>query len=399
MAQGISPQGYNYGKDPVNTNPFWGGGEGEIISIEAEAHVDGTTGTPSVEVENKGTSLNPVFDFQFSGLKGETGEKGDTGETGAQGPTGPQGPKGDTGEQGPQGIQGIQGETGPAGPTGPQGPQGIQGETGPQGPQGPKGDTGDPGAGVPAGTSSDVGKVLTKYGDSANQYGWVNAQASYTDYSNSQSGLSANTVQGAIDELANSQPTITADDNLITNGTNPIKNGALTKLLVPHIIAKTYNSSHCGSGISLVSNKISIFAQTVSAYPYFPVIPAGTYYATVQPTDLTSYYIPFFEIKSETYANQLLAWGEPLSNLSLVGPKGINQVLFLNDDGTFYKQGFLRVCFDRATSKYFVICEELGAGIGSGNYNKAITLPKLKCVILPFMHEYFYPVNDYPIPS
>ena len=228
MSQPLNPQGYNYGKDPVNTNPFWGGGEGEIISIEAEAHVDGTTGTPSVEVENKGTSLNPVFDFQFSGLKGETGAKGDTGETGAQGPagpqgpkgdtgetgaagpqgpkgdtgaTGPQGPKGDTGERGPQGIQGIQGETGPAGPTGPQGPQGIQGETGPQGPQGPKGDTGDPGAGVPAGTSSDVGKVLTKYGNDANQYGWVNAQATYTDYSNTQSGLSAQTVQGAIDEV------------------------------------------------------------------------------------------------------------------------------------------------------------------------------------------------------
>lgn len=172
MSQPLNPQGYNYGKDPVNTNPFWGGGEGEIISIEAEAHVDGTTGTPSVEVENKGTSLNPVFDFQFSGLKGETGAKGDTGETGAQGPTGPQGPKGDTGEtgatgaqgpkgdkgdtgatgpQGPKGdkgdtgatgAQGPQGETGPAGPTGPQGPQGIQGETGPQGPQGPKGDAG-----------------------------------------------------------------------------------------------------------------------------------------------------------------------------------------------------------------------------------------------------------------
>lgn len=402
MAQGISPQGYNYGKDPVNTNPFWGGGEGEIISIEAEAHVDGTTGTPSVEVENKGTSLNPVFDFQFSGLKGETGAKGDTGETGAQGPAGPQGPKGDTGETGATGAQGPKGDKGDTGATGPQGPQGIQGETGPQGPQGPqgpKGDTGDPGAGVPAGTSSDVGKVLTKYGDNANQYGWVNAQAAYTDYSNSQSGLSANTVQGAIDELANSQPTITVDDNLITNGTNPVKNGTLTKLLVPHIINKTYNSSHCGSGISLVSNKISIFARTVSASPYFPVIPAGTYYATVQPTDLTSYYIPFFEIQSETYANQLLAWGEPVSNLSLVGPKSINQVLFLNDDGTFYKQGFLRVCFDRVTSKYFVICEELGAGIGSSNYNKAITLPKLKCVILPFMHEYFYPVNNYPIPS
>lgn len=292
MSQPLNPQGYNYGKDPVNTNPFWGGGEGEIISIEAEAHVDGTTGTPSVEVENKGTSLNPVFDFQFSGLKGETGAKGDTGETGAQGPagpqgpkgdtgetgatgpqgpkgdtgatgpqgpkgdigetgaagpqgpkgdtgaTGPQGPKGDTGEQGPQGIQGIQGETGPAGPTGPQGPQGIQGETGPQGPQGPKGDTGDPGAGVPAGTSSDVGKVLTKYGDNANQYGWVNAQATYTDYSNTQSGLSAQTVQAAIDEVNGK---IVEPVNYYAYAASP--NGDGDKPIQANLIGKLFNVS------------------------------------------------------------------------------------------------------------------------------------------------------------
>ena len=234
MAQGISPQGYNYGKDPVNTNPFWGGGEGEIISIEAEAHVDGTTGTPSVEVENKGTSLNPVFDFQFSGLKGETGAKGDTGETGAQGPAGPQGPKGDTGATGATGAQGPKGDKGDTGATGPQGPQGIQGETGPQGPQGPQGPKGDPGeagAGVPAGTSSDVGKVLTKYGDNANQYGWVNAQAAYTDYSNTSSGLSANTVQGAIDELASSQPSITVDDTVTYAGANPVKSSGVARAI------------------------------------------------------------------------------------------------------------------------------------------------------------------------
>lgn len=53
-------------------------------------------------------------------------------------------------------------------------------------------------------SEEDVGKVLTKYGDGSGQYGWVNAQAAYTDYSNSSSGLSAETVQAAIDELASS---------------------------------------------------------------------------------------------------------------------------------------------------------------------------------------------------
>ena len=50
--------------------------------------------------------------------------------------------------------------------------------------------------------SEDVGKVFTKYGASTRDIGWVKAQAAYTDYSNASSGLSATTVQAAIDELA-----------------------------------------------------------------------------------------------------------------------------------------------------------------------------------------------------
>lgn len=73
MSQPLNPQGYNYGKDPANSNPFWGDGEQEIVSISATADVDDTTGTPEVTVENTGTRLNPVFKFEFSGLKGEPG--------------------------------------------------------------------------------------------------------------------------------------------------------------------------------------------------------------------------------------------------------------------------------------------------------------------------------------
>lgn len=64
------------------------------------------------------------------------------------GPQGQKGDKGDTGETGPQG------EPGPQGATGPQGPAGKQGE------QGPQGEPGKDGAGVPAITAEDDGKVL-----------------------------------------------------------------------------------------------------------------------------------------------------------------------------------------------------------------------------------------------
>lgn len=167
----VSPQGYNLGGDPKNINPFWGEDEKTNWTIEAEATVDSTSGSPSVNVETDTDSTLKVktFTFEFSGLKGAKGDKGDTG------PQGPQGIQGIQGEQGPQGIQGIQGEqgpkgdtgatgatgaTGPQGPkgdtgetgaTGPQGPQGIQGETGPAGPQGEQGIQGIQGETGPAG--------------------------------------------------------------------------------------------------------------------------------------------------------------------------------------------------------------------------------------------------------
>ena len=209
----ISPQGYTLGGKPENINPFWGEDEKTNWTIEAEASVDNTTGTPSVVVETDTDSTLKVktFSFEFSGLKGAKGDKGDTGaqgpqgiqgiqgeqgpqgiqgiqgeqgpkgDTGATGATGPQGPKGDTGAQGPKGDtgatgpqgprgatgetgatgpagpQGIQGETGPAGPAGPQGEQGIQGIQGETGPQGPAGATGATGPQGPAGADGTDG--------------------------------------------------------------------------------------------------------------------------------------------------------------------------------------------------------------------------------------------------
>lgn len=195
----INPQGYNLGGAPTNTAPsLWGEDEKTTWTIEAEATVDNTTGTPDVDVtaSSDPTTKTKTFFFEFTGLKGETGaqgvqgEKGDTGETGPQGPqglrgpqgiqgeqgpkgdtgatgetgaTGPQGPKGDTGETGPAGPQGIQGEVGPAGPQGEQGPQGLQGPQGIQGIQGIQGETGPQGpAGQGVPTGGTAGQVLTK---------------------------------------------------------------------------------------------------------------------------------------------------------------------------------------------------------------------------------------------
>ena len=127
MPQNLNPQGYNYGIDPENKNPFWDGGESEIISIAATATVDNSTGTPSVAVANVGTRLSPIFKFDFHNIKGAQGERGLQGEQG---------------ERGLQGIQGIQGERGAQGIQGERGIQGIQGERGIQGIQGETGATG-----------------------------------------------------------------------------------------------------------------------------------------------------------------------------------------------------------------------------------------------------------------
>ena len=89
--------------------------------------VDDTTGVPAAEITATGPNTAKIFNFAFSGLKGERGQTGATGATGPQGPQGVQGPIGLTGPQG------IQGEVGPIGPTGPQGIQGIQGPQGPTG--------------------------------------------------------------------------------------------------------------------------------------------------------------------------------------------------------------------------------------------------------------------------
>lgn len=72
------------------------------------ASVDGSTGTPNVQVTVSGTESARSFVLAFTGLKGETGA---TGLQGPQGEKGEQGVKGDTGPQGPAGADGQDGIT------------------------------------------------------------------------------------------------------------------------------------------------------------------------------------------------------------------------------------------------------------------------------------------------
>ena len=68
-----------------------GGGGGSTPIINAAATVDNTSGNPSCSVVKSGTTSNPVFTFNFTGINGA---------------------------QGPQGAQGIQGPAGVGVPTG-----------------------------------------------------------------------------------------------------------------------------------------------------------------------------------------------------------------------------------------------------------------------------------------
>lgn len=50
--------------------------DGKTPDITVMATVDDTTGTPDVTVTKSGTPENPIYDFEFSGLKGESGASG-----------------------------------------------------------------------------------------------------------------------------------------------------------------------------------------------------------------------------------------------------------------------------------------------------------------------------------
>lgn len=179
----ISPQGYNYGKEPKSTNPFWSEGSGAepdeyVKRVEFSESSDDTGTTYTETVTNKDDTTDTQTIKVPVAIKGDKGDKGDTGEKGADGAQGEKGEKGDTGEKGADGVDGkdgvtpeitataqvsdttgtpavtvtktgtdampnfdfsfsgLKGEKGDTGATGATGPQGETGATGPEGPQG-----------------------------------------------------------------------------------------------------------------------------------------------------------------------------------------------------------------------------------------------------------------------
>lgn len=195
-----------------------GGGGGVTPHVTATASVNDQTGVPGVTVVRSGTDAAPNFDFNFVNLKGADGTPG------AQGPQGLTGATGPAGAQGPRGFTGATGATGPAGADGyspavsvtdiPGGHRvtitdethplgisfdvmdGIDGQDGSPGPQGPQG---QPGAGVPEGGT--VGQILTKASAVDYDSEWMDNEAVAVDYDNTQSGLAADNVQAAVDEI------------------------------------------------------------------------------------------------------------------------------------------------------------------------------------------------------
>jgi hypothetical protein len=188
---------------------------------KVNAQLNGTTLTVTNR-QGVSTSVN---------TKGEQGVPGPVGPEGPQGEQGPQGEKGDTGATGPQGVQGP---AGPQGQTGvsitdfvktgetetdtlydiefsddttkpvaiPKGEKGDQGEQGPEGPQGPMGDV--------AVITPEQQAAFTMYSEPGQHTNGPMTQKAVTDnlvastisYENSQSGLNAENVQGAIDNLS-----------------------------------------------------------------------------------------------------------------------------------------------------------------------------------------------------
>lgn len=66
--------------------------------------VDNTVGTPSATVTAEGEDTAKIFNFAFTGIKGEKGDRGEQG---------PAGPKGEPGERGPKGEPGADGKNAP----------------------------------------------------------------------------------------------------------------------------------------------------------------------------------------------------------------------------------------------------------------------------------------------
>ena len=141
--QPLSPQGYNIGDSPVNSNPFWeqspvppgqgipaGGTTGQVLTKKSDANYDAEWSDPTGDGSGEDggyyePAVNAAGDLSWTPSKESMppvatvnikGPKGDTGDPGQQGAPGPKGDPGAQGEPGPQGNPGPQGAPGAAGP-------------------------------------------------------------------------------------------------------------------------------------------------------------------------------------------------------------------------------------------------------------------------------------------
>lgn len=171
----LSPQGYNIGMDPTNTNPFWdnepvpedrglpaGGNPGQVLTKKSDANYDAEWSDPTGGGSGEdGGYYEPAVDA--------AGNLSWTPSKESMPPVEPvniKGPKGDTGDPGPQGAPGPKGDPGAQGEPGP------QGNPGPQGDPGPQGQPGAAGPGVAAGGTT--GQVLKKKSDIDYDTEWSN---------------------------------------------------------------------------------------------------------------------------------------------------------------------------------------------------------------------------------
>jgi hypothetical protein len=263
------------------------------------AQLNGTTLTVtnrqgvSTSVNTKGEQgeQGPVGPEGPQGEQGPKGDKGDTGATGPQGSTGPQGPKGDTGvsindfvktgETETDTLYDIEFSDGTTKPVAiPKGEKGDQGEQGPEGPQGPMGDV--------AVITPEQQAAFTMYSETGQNTNGPMTQKAVTDalvagsisYDNSQSGLVAKNVQGALDEVSD----VTKDINIQKE---TLQDDTLTSSMAGNVAYQSNNTFRTAyNRVVILSNPIPEGCKKVSISSVFTF---SVYFANIDSSIVAPY--------------------------------------------------------------------------------------------------------------